>query len=73
MTEDTTVCILAIPVQQFRRYPFIRLKNGTDCYYFDTFEEAENFVTKTLVDNDLLITMGAGDVVNIADELLSKR
>lgn len=48
-------------------------KNGTDCYYFDTFEEAENFVTKTLVDNDLLITMGAGDVVNIADELLSKR
>jgi UDP-N-acetylmuramate--alanine ligase len=47
-------------------------KEGTDCYYFPTFEEIENFITETLVDNDLLITMGAGDVVNIGDELLQR-
>lgn len=45
-------------------------KEGTDCYYFPTFKEIEKFITDTLVDNDLLITMGAGDVVNIGDELL---
>ena len=45
-------------------------KEGTDCYYFPTFKEIEKFITDTLVDNDLLITMGAGDVVKIGDELL---
>ncbi|MCR5774527.1 MAG: UDP-N-acetylmuramate--L-alanine ligase [Lachnospiraceae bacterium] len=44
----------------------------TDCYHFGTFEEIKNFVRKTLVDNDLLITMGAGDVVKIGDELLEE-
>ena len=45
---------------------------GTDCYYFPSFEEIENFVRKTVVDRDLLITMGAGDVVKIGDELTGK-
>ena len=45
-------------------------ERGTDCYYFPTFEEIENFVRKTVVDRDLLITMGAGDVVKIGDDLL---
>ena len=47
-------------------------EKGTDCYYFPTFEEIEKFVRETLVDRDLLITMGAGDVVRIGDELLKK-
>nr|MCR5747318.1 UDP-N-acetylmuramate--L-alanine ligase [Lachnospiraceae bacterium] len=47
-------------------------KRGTDCYYFPTFEEIKKFVRETLIDKDLLITMGAGDVVKIADELLSE-
>ena len=47
-------------------------KKGTDCYYFPTFEEIKKFVRETLIDNDLLITMGAGDVVKIGDELLSE-
>ena len=45
-------------------------ERGTDCYYFPTFEEIEKFVRETVVDRDLLITMGAGDVVKIGDELL---
>ncbi|MBO6147182.1 MAG: UDP-N-acetylmuramate--L-alanine ligase [Lachnospiraceae bacterium] len=47
-------------------------KKGIDCYYFPTFEEIKKFVRETLIDNDLLITMGAGDVVKIGDELLSE-
>ena len=47
-------------------------EKGTDCYYFPTFEEIEKFIKETVADNDLLITMGAGDVVKIGDELLGK-
>ncbi|MBQ8956546.1 MAG: UDP-N-acetylmuramate--L-alanine ligase [Lachnospiraceae bacterium] len=43
---------------------------GTDSYYFPTFEEIKKFIRETLLDRDLLITMGAGDVVKIGDELL---
>ena len=46
-------------------------KIGVDCYYFSTFEEIEKFLHKNCVNGDLLITMGAGDVVNIADSLTS--
>ncbi len=46
-------------------------KLGTDAYYFDSFEKIEQFVRKSCVDNDLLITMGAGDVTNIGPALLS--
>ncbi len=45
---------------------------GTECYYFPTFEEIENFLVKKCMNGDLLITMGAGDVVNIGENLLSK-
>ena len=45
-------------------------EKGTDCYYFPTFEEIKKFIRETLLDKDLLITMGAGDVVKIGDELL---
>ncbi|MBQ8278774.1 MAG: UDP-N-acetylmuramate--L-alanine ligase [Roseburia sp.] len=47
-------------------------KYGTECYYFPTFEEIENFLSKKCMNGDLLITMGAGDVVNIGENLLSK-
>ncbi len=45
---------------------------GTDCYYFPTFAEIEDFVKSHCVHGDLLITMGAGDVVNIGESLLSE-
>ncbi|MBU3874296.1 UDP-N-acetylmuramate--L-alanine ligase [Faecalicatena sp. AGMB00832] len=45
-------------------------KLGTDAYYFSSFEEIENFLKENCVSGDLLITMGAGDVVNIGEDLL---
>ena len=48
------------------------LQLGTDCHYFSSFEETENFLLENAVPNDLLITMGAGDVVNIGNSLLTR-
>lgn len=47
-------------------------KLGHRCYYFTSFEEIENFVLKNCTKDDLLITMGAGDVVKIGENLLKK-
>ena len=46
---------------------------GADCYYFPSFDEIENFVKSHCIHGDLLITMGAGDVVNIGENLLSQK
>lgn len=43
---------------------------GTDVYYIHTFEEIEKFLKNSCTQGDLLITMGAGDVVNIGNDLL---
>ena len=48
------------------------LKLGVKCDYFPSFEETENFLKKNYSPGDLLITMGAGDVVNIGEDLLKK-
>lgn len=45
---------------------------GTDCHYFPTFAEIEEFLKSHCVHGDLLITMGAGDVVNIGEKLLKE-
>ena len=45
---------------------------GTQCWHFSSFEEIQNFVQKNCLPGDLLITMGAGDVVNIGDFLLGQ-
>lgn len=45
---------------------------GKTCYYFPSFEEIENFLLKNCTQNDLLITMGAGDVLNIGENLLKR-
>ena len=47
-------------------------KLGTDCYYFSTFDEVENYVLQHCIHHELLITMGAGDVVKIGEHLLGK-
>lgn len=47
-------------------------KSGTEVYYFPTFEEIEKFLQKKCKHNDLLITMGAGDIVKVGEELISK-
>lgn len=45
---------------------------GTPCEYFPTFNEIENFLLGNCEQGDLLLTMGAGDVVNIGEHLLGK-
>lgn len=45
-------------------------KLGTDCHYFPSFGEIEEFLKSHCIHGDLLITMGAGDVVNIGENLL---
>lgn len=45
---------------------------GCECHYFPTFEQIENFLKKNCMNGDLLITMGAGDVVNIGEHLLNQ-
>ena len=45
-------------------------KLGTDTYYFPSFQEIEYFLKQHCAPGDLLITMGAGDVVNIGEDLL---
>lgn len=47
-------------------------KLGHRCYYFPSFSEIENFLLENCTKDDLLITMGAGDVVKIGDDLLQK-
>ena len=49
------------------------LKNlGKEVYYFPCFDEIENFLLQNCTNGDLLITMGAGDVVTIGESLLGK-
>jgi len=41
-----------------------------DAIYISAFEDIEKFILKNLKNNDLLITMGAGNVVDIGENLL---
>ena len=45
-------------------------KLGKEVYYFPDFKKIQTFILKNLVDGDLLITMGAGNVVEIGENLL---
>lgn len=47
-------------------------KKGKDVYYFHSFEEIEKFLSEHCKPNDLLITMGAGDIVSVAESLVSR-
>ena len=45
-------------------------KLGGDCEYFSSFDAIENFLLEKCEPDDLLITMGAGDVFKIGENLL---
>lgn len=47
-------------------------EKGCEAYYFPSFEEIEEFLLKNSVNGDLLITMGAGNIVEIGESLLKK-
>ena len=48
------------------------LEKGCDAHYFSTFSEVEEFLYTNCKKDDLLITMGAGDVVVIGENLLKR-
>ena len=43
---------------------------GKECVYIDNFEDIEKYLLKNCINGDLLITMGAGNVENIGENLL---
>ncbi len=45
-------------------------KLGKEVYYFPSFEEIKKFLSDFCIHGDLLITMGAGNVVTIGEDLL---
>ncbi len=45
---------------------------GKESYYFSTFDEIENFLLKNCINNDLVITMGAGNVNLVGEHLLGQ-
>lgn len=63
--ETDTLGISSADIQE------IIQNSGKECFYFHTFEEIEKFILNNCMNGDLLITMGAGNVVNIGETLLS--
>lgn len=47
-------------------------KRGKDSYYFPSFDEIKQFLRENCSEGDLLITMGAGNVVTIGEDLISE-
>lgn len=47
-------------------------KLGTPAQYFHTFDEIETFILSNCSTGDLLITMGAGDIVKVGERLLGQ-
>lgn len=47
-------------------------KMGVKVNYFPTFDEIETFILENCSGGDLLITMGAGDIVKVGDRLLGQ-
>ena len=43
---------------------------GKDVHYFHTFEEIEKFLSQHCTNGDLLITMGAGNIVTVGEKLV---
>lgn len=46
------------------------IKKGVDAVYLGDFDSIKNYFLKNSKENDLLITMGAGNIVNVGEELL---
>ena len=43
---------------------------GKDVHYFSSFDAIENFLLENVIHNDMVITMGAGDIVKVGEKLL---
>ena len=47
-------------------------EKGVEAWYLPTFPEIETFILENCIPGDLLITMGAGDIVKVGENLLSR-
>lgn len=47
-------------------------KKGVKAHYIHSFEEIETFILENCIHGDLLITMGAGDIVKVGEKLLGR-
>ncbi len=47
-------------------------KEGKEAYYIDNFNDIETFLLEKLCPQDMCITMGAGDIVKVGENLLGK-
>ncbi len=45
-------------------------KKGVEAHYIPSFDEIEKFILENCIHGDLLITMGAGDIVKVGENLL---
>ena len=45
---------------------------GTKAWYFESFDEIETFLLENCEDGDMILTMGAGDIVKVGEHLLGK-
>ena len=64
--EKNTIGISSTDIQK------LIIEEGTSCDYFPSFDEIENFLLENCTQGDLLITMGAGDIVKVGEKLLGK-
>ena len=48
-------------------------EKGKECYYFGSFEEIQKFLLKNCINEDLLITMGAGDIYKVGEALVNAK
>ena len=49
------------------------VKKGKKVFYFDSFEKTEEFLVDNCVPNDMLITMGAGDVYLMGENIINRK
>ena len=50
--------------------PERRIPDLSDAFYLPSFDDIENYLLKNCKKNDLLITMGAGNVYSIGNDLI---
>ena len=45
---------------------------GTKAHYIPSFDDIETFILENCINGDVLITMGAGDIVKVGEKLLGR-
>ncbi len=48
------------------------LRAGVKAHYIPSFDDIETFILENCVNGDVLITMGAGDIVKVGEKLLGR-